>query len=386
MYKIAFIATGYIVEYDGISVYIENVLKRLLKHSIVEKGDLAIDILVGKSACDFFTQRLLGKNNNDNINLIPISDSNAIVRIWGTQTKVLFKKYDFIFMPNPMPLFFSRGKRLKVIHDLTIKQTPDFFSKKMHLYIDFLIWYMYHFDDAIGYISQQTKRDILHFYKIDTQKTRMLHLPNGIPFKVQNYTQPKIEDVYKKYESRDISFVVVGRINRSKGFDRILKFLNHFENYLEKNDTFNHVTLHVVGKQTEETTAILQDSNFKHINLDFCGYVDDEKLNTLYRKSHFCFFLSRNEGYGLPLVESMWFYTIPILSDIPIFSEIMGSMYPKFSDESGYEEAIRFFIERIYDDIAYRHTILDMLQERIGVEKEGYQHCVENLVNYIKTV
>ena len=385
MYKLAFIATGYIVEYDGVSVFIENVVYELLKDPLVKDGLLEIDIYLSQSAFDLFKERLLPKEQK-NIKLISIKDTNPVFRIFQTQIKVLRKKYDVVFMPNPMPLFWSRGRRVKVIHDLTIKQTPELFSPKFHKYIDFLIWYMYRFDDAIGYISKQTKDDIANYYEIDVTQTKMLYLPNGIPFKVQNHARPNIEDVYKKYDSDELELVVVGRINRSKGFDRIIKFLKYFDTKLGKEYRFKSVVLHIVGKQTPETAAIFHESHLEHIELDFCGFVDDDKLNSLYKNSHFCFFLSRNEGYGLPLVESMWLRTIPVLSDIPIFSEILGDSYPKFNDQRGYEDAILSFINQIFDDKNYMHEIFDMLEKSVENEKIGYQKSAQNLISYIKSL
>ncbi len=385
MYRLAFIATGYIIEYDGISVFIENVVQKLLKDPLVKDGLLEMDIYLSQSAYMLFKERLLPKEQK-NIKLISIKDSNPVFRIYQTQLKVLQKKYDVVFMPNPMPLFWSRGRRVKVIHDLTIKQTPELFSSKFHRYIDFLIWYMYRFDDAIGYISEQTKEDISTYYHVDENKTKMLHFPNGIPFKVQNHPRPNIDKVYQKYESDLLRLVVVGRINRSKGFDRIIKFLKYFDQTLAKQNRFKRVVLHIVGKQTSETATIFKESHLEHIELDFCGFVDDKKLNDLYLNSHFCFFLSRNEGYGLPLVESMWLGTIPILSDIPIFSEILGKEYPKFNDHTGYENAILSFVYKVFDDKKYMHEIFNMLENSVENEKIGYQKSAQNIITYIKSL
>ena len=383
MNRLAFVATGYIMDYDGISVYIENILKTLALHTKVTTGELAVDIFVSKSVEKFFRQRVLDENMDHLITIITVNDKNSLVKFFTLQYKFLLgKKYDVVFVPNPMPLFFSSGRRIKVIHDLTIKQTPELFSGKLHKYIDFLIWYMYRFDDAIGYISEQTKNDIARFYGIDNKK--MLYVPNGIPFKVQSYPRPSAEKSLKKYEGKTIDFVVVGRINRSKGFDRILTFLKHFDSYLENQNYFEKVTLHIAGKQTDETKKILTDAQFEHIELIFYGYVDDETLNKLYQNSHFCFFLSRNEGYGLPLVEAMWFRSIPVISDIPIFHEIMGETYPKFGDISGYEDAISRFIVSLFENEEKRKEIFETLENIVLKEQAGYTRAVENLITYIE--
>lgn len=386
MYKIAFVATGYILDYDGVSVYIENLVLRLLESESYTNGALWIDLYLSRSAAALFEERVLSQADRQYLKVIVIDDTKSWKKFLSLQYRVLSGgRYSLVFMPNPMPLFFSFGRRMKVIHDLTIRRTPELFSKKLHLYIDFLIGYMRRFDDAIGYISEQTKDDIARFYDIHEDQKKLCYLPNGIPFKVQNYTRPDLAESVQKYNSaKQLSLVVVGRINRSKGFDRILAFLRYFDRQLATEKIFEEVVLHVAGKQTEETHKILEEAQFRHITLLFHGYVSDDTLNALYQKSHFCFFLSRNEGYGLPLVEAMWMRTIPVISDIPIFHEIMGESYIKFSDESGYEEAIGNFIKKVFDDTSYRESLFATLDNIVEKEKNGYRVAAENLIAYTK--
>ena len=69
MRNLAFIATGYIVDYDGISVYIENILKNLLLDQMVQNNKLAIDIYISKSAKTFFMERVFKEGQGKNINI-----------------------------------------------------------------------------------------------------------------------------------------------------------------------------------------------------------------------------------------------------------------------------------------------------------------------------
>ena len=49
----------------------------------------------------------------------------------------------------------------------------------------------------------------------------------------------------------------------------------------------------------------------------------------------------------------MWFKSIPIISNIPIFDEIMTNEYPKFDDKTNYTSSIVEFVNKIFDDITY---------------------------------
>ena len=385
MHKVAFVAVGYIKDYDGVSVYIENLLRRFLEQPEVASGQISVDIYVSQGVMDLLCERVGFDGGAEHIRFIAVDDRSSVKKALHLQ-KILLSKhdYDVVFTANPMPLFFSSGRRVKVIHDLTIKQTPELFSGIKHKYIDLLINYMKYFDDAIGYISEQTKHDMERFYGISAAKKKLLYVPNGIPFKVLDTPRPPLEDALQKYGTDSIDFVVVGRINRSKGFDRILTFLRYLDGELDKEKRFEKVTLHIAGKQTDETKALFEDASLQHITLKFYGYVSDEALNELYAKSHFCFFLSRNEGYGLPLVEAMWMRTVPVISDIEVFREIMTDAYPKFSDTTGYENAILEFITSVMQNEAFRKEIFIQLDKIVAHEKEGYLRSARNLIAYIQ--
>ncbi len=375
MGRLAFVATGYIVDYDGVSVYIENILRLLLSEKSIVKGDIKVDIFAKEDSIELLKKRVLMENSKY-IRFITVTD-NRYLKFLDLQMKILQQSYNLVFVPTPMPLFFSRGKRIKVIHDLTIKKTPEYFSKPFHLYIDFLINYMLKKDFGIGYISQQTKDDIERFYT--AKNANLIYLPNGIPFKVQQNKRPALESIFDKYNSGELRFVVVGRINHAKGFDRILDFLTYFDNHHES-ERFKSITVDIAGKQTKETKDLFLNKNFKNIKLNFHGYVDDDTLNQLYKNSHFCFFLSRNEGYGLPLVEALWFGSIPVISDIPVFGEIVGKNYPKFDDKSGYTDAIKEFVVKSYFDKTYQKKLFEDINKIVEKEKNGYKRSVKKIV------
>lgn len=383
MKKIAFVSTAYIKNYDGISVYTENLLLEFLKQ--IQDEDISVDIYTGSSVIELLKNRISKENLlNEKISIKSVNDSKFISKILDLNFQLIKNaKYDLIFMSNFMPTVFLASKTLKVIHDFSVNNFSELYSKGYLKYHNMLLSYAKYFDHAIGYISNTTLADLNKFHKINPSNKKLLHLQNGIPFKVKNYERPSDEQSLEKYKKRDLSFLVVGRINKHKGFDRILEFCEYFDK-TENINSFDSVTLNIVGKQTDETTQIFKDLNLQNIKLVFHGFLSDEDLNPLYIKSHFCLFLSRNEGYGIPLVEAMWFKSIPIISNISIFDEIMTNEYPKFDDKTNYTSSIVEFVNKIFDDITYLKKQKEFIETIVLNEQTGYEKAAKNLVKFIE--
>ncbi len=383
--KIAFIATGYIVKYDGISVYTENLLDAFLGRMADIRYPWRIDIYAGVQVVPLLKERVLERHRRSGLDLrlISVDDRSFFHKMAGLYAGLLKNgRYDAIFATNFMPLTLPWMRTMKVIHDLSPETNPALYSPFHRRYHALLLMSAKYLDRTIGYISRTTAADLRKFYGIVPDRKAMLYLPNGIPFKVRNYPRPDAETVRRKFESKKLQMLVVGRLNRAKGVDRILDFCRYFDAFMDKQPRFEEVTVTFTGKQTAETTALFKDAAFRHITIRFDGFLDDEALNRRYREAHFTLFLSRNEGYGLPLVEALWFRSIPLLSDIAIFQEIMGEAYPLFGE--GEEEAMLQFVMRHFDDPDYLTAQRAYLEEVTAHERNGYDRAAQNLIEWIE--
>ncbi len=56
----------------------------------------------------------------------------------------------------------------------------------------------------------------------------------------------------------------------------------------------------------------------------FLGFVSDAQLAWLYATSNLFVFASLDEGFGMPALEALHFGAPVLVSDIPVFREILG--------------------------------------------------------------
>ncbi|HKJ94374.1 MAG TPA: glycosyltransferase, partial [Gammaproteobacteria bacterium] len=167
----------------------------------------------------------------------------------------------------------------------------------------------------------------------------------------------------------------VGRLNRLKGFDRVRAFAEHLDRHFR-----GAVRIHVVGKDTPDTPGLLEGMALDSVELIRHGYLDDDQLNALYRRCAYCLFPSRNEGFGLPLLEAIWQRCVPVLSEIAIFREVTGSGFPLFTADGDGIVRMTAFVERMRADPAYRREITDAMEGVLARWGDGYTRAARNLL------
>lgn len=375
--RLALVAVSFTEQRDGVSVFIENLLAQILY--LVSKDSRAI--IVDVYACGP-AAAILETVTREHLHELSASVLAHVKFINCSQSDLVTKyiiipmrlqrhgPYDWVILPNLQPLFLPGMRVLSLVHDLTYKRASEYFSIRRKIYLDLLARFRLAVDTSFGYISEATKNDLFEYYPSSRKKHTIL-APNGLPFKMISCARPSDEDVEAKLASNVVSLLFVGRINRLKGFDLVVESCRLFDQYLLEHEDIS-IVLNVVGKRTPEAEDLFALATFERVELRVHGYVDDSRLNQLYRESAFCFFLSQNEGFGLPLLESAWFRCIPILSDIPIFREIMGQDYPFFLADSTSCEKIVDFIHQIRSSQRDRGHVLEIIERVVEIHRDGY--------------
>ncbi len=157
--------------------------------------------------------------------------------------------------------------------------------------------------DLIAPISNWSGRDLVSFFTIH-EKADLGSMPRVIPIQLPGETQiaprattPSVRDGYHKV------ILSVGTISPHKNQITLVRAFEKYCNQFSVTDW----ELVLVGNlhpdvEGELTSAMRRNPRIKHLH-----NISDDELVELYRMCAFTAFPSVEEGFGLPILESLWF-------------------------------------------------------------------------------
>ncbi len=374
-------AVSYTAQRDGVSVYAENLLRETLQQAARQRLALQVDIFVcGQAAAVLENILRREKLVTPELRIITtVYDGPLAKYLWVPLRLHSLGPYDCVFVPNLQPLWLPARRTLGVLHDLTYQVARTHFPNWRVRYMDLLTRFWLWRGMTVGCISRTTMHDLERFYPTSCRRPHP-YLPNGLPAKLATTPRPDRKDAERKLTTTPLELIFVGRLNRLKGFDRVRSVCLRLNEYGAARGT--EAIVHVVGKDTAESPQLLAELQLPRIRLIRHGYLDDQALNELYQRSGFCLLLSRNEGFGLPLLEAIRQYCVPLLSDIAIFQEVMGPEYPLFAGDAAGIDALVDFLHRVHTEQMYRQNVLTQMDRVLAVWKGGYAQAARNLLTW----
>jgi glycosyltransferase involved in cell wall biosynthesis len=272
-------------------------------------------------------------------------------------------------LSNEIPLDIDTTgiKSVVTIHDVIFERYPEQYSRiDVEIYKRKFKYACDHADKVIA-ISQQTKRDIMEFYKTPEEKIEVCYQSCNPAF--GKIVDEKIkQQVKEKYSLPDEYFLYVGSIVERKNLLGICKAV-----YLLRNDL--RKPLVVIGDGTkykqkvkdfiiqnglESQIIFLSDDPLAKVASSF---LRAEDFPAIYQMAIAMIYPSFFEGFGIPVLESLW-------SRLPVITSNVSSL-PEAGGEGAYyvdpnsAEEIAEGMKKIYNDKQFAVTLKD----------KGWQHA-----------
>ncbi len=263
----------------------------------------------------------------------------------------LFKPVDVFHGGNFITYKTKKAKNVITIHDLAFLKFSNIAND--HTYRHHTLWLPYSIEkaDHIIAVSQQTKQDIIEYYKVPESKITVTYLAADHHIKTEDDTTVNI--IKAKYALPEQYVLYVGTIEPRKN----IPFLIEGYALAKKQYKFEHKLLLVGGKgwKDEPVYQMINKYSLKD-DVIFSGYVDEEDLPAIYTGASLFLFPSVYEGFGIPVLEAMQCKVPVITSNVSSLPEIVG-------------EAGRLVSLKQRDDF------IDSIGELLGDEKKRKQYA-----------
>lgn len=270
------------------------------KPSQLNRLEVDGEILIEKLPCDFMCQTFSGA--------------------WRSRGMVKDLKKDEVAIYHgltgelPYGIHKTKIKTVLTIHDLIYVRYP-----KLYKAIDRKIYfkkakYAAEKADVVVAISAQTKRDIVDFLKIDPEKIKVVYQGCHHAFK-EAPNEAAQQAFIKKYDLPDKFILNVGSVIERKNLLTLVKAIEH---------TGDHLI--VVGSGDdyhEKVNAYIEEKQLSK-QVQFLTRLSMEEIAMLYQLAEIFVYPSIFEGFGIPIIESMYSKTPVITSSGSCFPEAGG--------------------------------------------------------------
>ena len=172
-------------------------------------------------------------------------------------------------------------------------------------------------------ISEHTKKDIIHYYGIPSEKICVVPLAAEERF-FQSWLPDDIRQVRNRYELPANFILYVGGIDPRKNLGILFKAMK-----ILNDQGSSCPLLAFAGRISDQREYPEMKNTIRSLGIEqfikFLGYVPDGDLPLLYQASTAFVYPSRYEGFGLPILQAMAAGTPVITTKLSSIPEVAGN-------------------------------------------------------------
>ncbi|MCP4264284.1 MAG: glycosyltransferase [Candidatus Brocadiaceae bacterium] len=247
---------------------------------------------------------------------------NNLLRILWEQIALPFfsvsDKLDlYHFTDHALSLLLRTHPTIITVHDIAFIRFPHLFNKSRQVYKKYIFEKSIKKADFIVVPSYSTKKDILHYYRIEEKKIRVVY--NGIESRFRPIGN--VEEYRRKNNLPSKMILNVGTLEPRKN---IVALIKAFEKLRERG--LNDYSLVIAGGKGWLYKQILEEIKNNEVSQSilYLDVVKDEDLPVLYNCADIFVYPSLYEGFGLPPLEAMACGVPVITSDTSSLPEVVG--------------------------------------------------------------
>ena len=295
-------------------------------------------------------------------------------------------KVNFFFSPFYLKPFYCPVKSSIVLHDISYEAHPEWFDFKSQFILRILSKFSAKSADKIFTVSNYSKKEIIKFYNVNSDKITVTHLaPDDSFTKIDD--AEKIEALKEKYNLNKFILCIGSIFNRRhvpeiiKAFEKIAVKYNDYQLLIiGKNHTHPFVDINSKIKTTNNNLG-----RNAIIHLDF---VSEKELLIFYSLCEINIYLSDYEGFGLPVLEAQ-FFGKPVITSYNSSLIEVGDDSVEFVEKNNVDE-IYNSLNKIISNEDYKNKLVELSNK--NVKRFNWERCARETlkkvldINVIKNI
>lgn len=296
----------------GIGTYIRNLLRQLARI------DRTTEYVLLCLEQDIDAPRELGEN----FRAVRLDSPNYSIREQFTVPWALKReKPDVFHAPHYVlpPLVPCRS--VVTIHDCIHLRFPQYLPHRAaYAYAYASMWAAAHRADRVLTVSEASKHDILHYFKIPPEKIEVVYNALDERFRTPP-DEAALARVRERYQLNHPFVLYAGNIKPHKNLVRLIEAFDGL-----RHEGFEDLKLLIIGDEISKWPALRHavHAHKLHKHVRFLGFLSDDTLAALYRLASVFVFPSLYEGFGLPPLEAMASGTPVVTSNVSSLPEVAG--------------------------------------------------------------
>ena len=259
----------------------------------------------------------------------PVSWIRTIQDIWHLR----LDRYDIYHITgdvNYLWFFFPWRKTTMTCHDIGMyKNNSKTIIRRLYVWVSFIL--SSHFLKRITSVSRLTKDDLIHYLDIKETKIEVIPNPLSLPIK----KSPKI------FNKECPTILQIGS-GWHKNLEGLLESIKGI-----------HCRVEIIGNPDAADYDRLKKYN---INYKISYRISKEEVIQKYRECDILYFVSRSEGFGMPIIEAQTIGRVVLTTNTEPTKTVAGGAALLFDPED--HQAIHEGILRIINDDKLREDLI----------------------------
>jgi len=286
-----------------------------------------------------------------------------------------------LFCPMTAPSFCEAGiPTVSLVYDLQHVFYPYFFTEEELAHRNNFYNQLENKADFIICISSFTRDTVIE--KLQIPPERVISIPICVHNRLNRPGKDIMLDTLRKYKLQEMKyFIYPANFWPHKNHKMLLTAFNIFSHNCAEHDfhlVFTGATIDDNARVIEDAVKQMAIADKVHI----LGYLSEEELASIWSGAYSLIFPSLFEGFGIPLLEAMFFEKPILCSNSTSLPEVGGDAViyfdPRRPDEIAAAMESILIDKRLYDTL--------VLKGKERIEKFSFEHMVDNYMSVFNDV